>query len=171
MANSLAFINLVSSNREAFAAKVIAIAKKLQFDPDWIMYIMKKESGFKHNIVNPRSGATGLIQFMPSTARVLGTSTEALRYMSNVDQLDYVYKYFKPVTGKIHSYEDLYLYVFFPVMVGQPNDTIIQARGLSAETVAKANSVTDLNKDGVITVGEFKKYAYKGLESVLKKKD
>ena len=38
--------------------------------------------------------ATGLIQFMPKTAKNLGTSTQQLFKMSNVQQLDYVYKYF-----------------------------------------------------------------------------
>jgi hypothetical protein len=38
------------------------------------------------------SGAVGLIQFMPSTAKGLGTSTEALKKMSAVQQLDFVKK-------------------------------------------------------------------------------
>lgn len=44
----------------------------------------------------PGSGAIGLIQFMPSTAKGLGTSTSALKQMTAVDQLAYVEKYFAP---------------------------------------------------------------------------
>ena len=167
---ALPFINLVTTNRDQFAISVIKYANKLKFDPNWLMYIMYKESGLNHKAYNPNGGASGLIQFMPATARWLGTTTDALRNMTNVDQLYYVYLYFKPVAGKIHSYEDLYLYVFFPAMVGMSNDTIIQSKNLSADTIAKANPVIDLDKNHVITVGEFKTYAYKGLEQLLKKK-
>ena len=37
--------------------------------------------------------ATGLIQFMPKTAKNFGTSTQELFKMDNVKQLDYVHKY------------------------------------------------------------------------------
>lgn len=49
---------------------------------------------FRANTVNRASGATGLIQFMPSTAKQLGTTTDKLAAMTEVDQLDYVAKYF-----------------------------------------------------------------------------
>src|SRR3990167_3056635 len=42
------------------------------------------------------SGAIGLIQFMPSTAHLLGTTTEQLAQMTAVEQLAYVRRYFEP---------------------------------------------------------------------------
>jgi hypothetical protein len=59
--------------------------------------------------------ATGIIQFMPRTAKGLNTTTQALYKMTNVQQLDYVYKYFLPAKGKLKSFEDLYLYTFYPL--------------------------------------------------------
>lgn len=171
----MAFEQYIKTNKEQFLAKARLISDKLGIDVNWLLAVMYKESGLNEKAVNKNGGATGLIQFMPSTARGLGTTTANLLQMSNVEQLDYVYLYFKPMTGKIHSYGDLYMYTFFPAAVGKSDDTVIKAKNLPADTIAKANPVADLNKDSVITVGEFKKYALKGfsveqIAELLKKK-
>lgn len=119
--------------------------------------------------------ATGLIQFMPKTAKHLGTSTQELFKMNNVQQLDYVYKYFLPAKGKLKSFEDLYLYTFYPISVGKPDDYIIGSeRGLDyAKKIVQQNPL-DINKDGHITVAEFKEFVYRKIPkeflSALKKK-
>lgn len=153
---NLLYIEKVKVNRKEFAEKVITISKALGINPNWLMAAMNFESAgtFDPAIVNKRSGATGLIQFMPSTAKGLGTTVEALRLMSNVKQLDYVYKYFKPYASKLKRYIDLYLTIFFPVAVGMPGSFIIQAKKLTAEQIAKANPIFDLNRDGQLTVSE-----------------
>ncbi len=106
-----------------------------------------------------RYRATGLIQFMPSTAKHLGTTNQQLYNLSNVDQLDYVYHYFQPVAGKLKNYADLYLYAFYPYAVGKPDDYIIGSeKGMDfARRIVQENPL-DVNKDGVLTVGEFKKF-------------
>ena len=114
---TLLWLNLVKENASAFSTKVLSIAQNLGIDPNWLMHVMYSESGLNHRIVNPMGGATGLIQFMPSTAKGLGTTTSALSNMSNVEQLDWVYKYFKPYTGKIKSFVDLYMITFMPVFL------------------------------------------------------
>lgn len=155
----LLFINKVGENRQAFAQKVIEISKKLDIDPNWLMAVMNSESGLNHRIQNtayPVNGgfATGLIQFIPSTAKGLGTSTEALKNMSNVEQLDYVYKYFKPYADRIESFVDLYMVTFFPAAVGKPSNHVLQAKNIPAAAIAKSNPIFDLDKNGSITVGE-----------------
>lgn len=57
------------------------------------------ESRMKTKARNPVTGATGLIQFMPKTAKALGTSTEALARMSFERQLDYVQEYLERVAS------------------------------------------------------------------------
>lgn len=148
---------LIRSNKDAFLAKVISISAQLGIDPNWLMIVMKMESGINHQAVNPNGGATGLIQFMPQTAAGLGTTNAALFAMDNVSQLDYVYKYFKPYAGRLHSVTDLYMVTFFPVALGKPDDYVLQTSSLHADTIARANPIFDLNKDSAITVGEFKK--------------
>src|SRR5262245_63745597 len=65
----------------AFKRRVIEISAELGMDPNNLMAAMAFESGrtFRADIENPLSGAVGLIQFMPATAKGLGTSTSALK--------------------------------------------------------------------------------------------
>ena len=168
------FEDYVTSNKAAFLAKVQLIAAKLLTDPDYLMAVMYSESKLNPQAYNPNGGATGLIQFMPSTAAYLGTSTQELSGMSNVDQLDYVYKYFAPYTGRIFSFPDLYMVTFFPVALNKPADYVIHSDTLSADTIARANPIFDLDHNDQITVGEFQSAIYSRLPAdivaILKKK-
>lgn len=158
--------NLILKNIEApeeFTAKLYEISKKLQINPNWLIIVMWKESKINPKAINPTSGASGLIQFMPKTAQGLGTSVEEIRRMTGIEQLDFVYKYFENYTGKIKSVEDLYMVTFYPVALGKDDDA-----NVGGATVAKQNKVVDLNSDGQITVGEFKDYVNKGIPSELK---
>lgn len=164
---SLLWIEYVAQNREAFAAKVLEIAKNLSIDPNWLMHVMKSESGLSHTIVNPMGGATGLIQFMPSTAATLGTTTQALQSMTNVEQLDYVYKYFKPWAGKIKNFVDLYMITFMPLFVGASPDTVIQTLQLPASVIAQYNPGFDINGDHKLTMAEVEQIMLKNVPAAL----
>lgn len=158
-----------------FERMVQNICRILEINPNWLMMVMWSESRLNAQAVNKQPGdsenaleraakrATGLIQFMPNTAINLGTTNKALYAMSAIDQLNYVYKYFKPWTGKIKNYFDLYLVTFFPVAVGRPDDYILQTKKLSASTIAKQNPFFDVNKDGKLTVGEIKRRMYESI--------
>lgn len=158
----------IKNNTEEFLAKLSDIARKLNIEPDWLMIVMYAESRINPSAVNPITGATGLIQFMPSTATWLGTTTSLLKNMSNIQQLDYVLKYYQNLglTGKIKSVHDLYLGTFFPAALGKPDSWVIQTSTISAEKIAEQNKIIDLNKDRNITVSEFKQY----VDLYLKKK-
>lgn len=147
-----------------FVEKLITIGNRLNIDPSFLATVMSAESGLNHEAVNRNGGATGLIQFMPRSAKSLGTSTEELRTMSDVDQLDYVERFFKPFAGKIKSAGDLYIATFLPAFVGHPAGTILGQRGnhnailpnskLTFDQIYNSNSGLDLNLDGTITVGD-----------------
>lgn len=157
-------------NKADFLAKVQTISDSLGINPDWLMQIMYKESGISSTIQNPDTNATGLIQFMPSTAEGLGTTVEELAAMSNVEQLDYVYAYLNKVKesyGNFGSYLDLYLAVFFPAAIGKPLDTVLQAVNLPASVIARVNQGFDLNHDGKITLAEVQQVMLEGLPSSL----
>lgn len=149
-------INLVKENVNAFSQKVIEIAGKLGVKPNWLMQVMKQESSLNHRAVNKLTKATGLIQFMPSTAKALGTTTEALLAMSNVEQMDYVYKYLAPYANRMKDFDDLYLTILFPVAIGRPDNYVLETKSLSAELIAKMNPIYDLNGDKKVTVGEIR---------------
>jgi len=155
----------IKSNKDAFIAKVINISQKLGIEPEWLMQVFVNESGVNHQAVNSVSGATGLIQFMPDTATSLGTSVAALKAMTNVQQLDYVYKYLSPYAGRINSYIDLYFTVFFPLAIGKPDDWVFQTSKLLASKIATQNPVFDINKDGKLTVAEVREAMLKKVPS------
>lgn len=139
-----------------FESRVVEIANNLGIDPNWLMIVMYFESGLNPSAVNKYSGATGLIQFMPSTAQRLGTSTDELKTMDAISQLDYVEKYLSAYKSKMASLTDVYLSVFYPAAVGKSDDYILG--GDNAELVASQNKIFDTNKDGVITKAEVTQY-------------
>lgn len=170
MAN-LAYIQYIpKAEGEAFATEVIRVAAALKTDPNWLMQVMKAESGLNNKAENTKypfykngkldGYATGLIQFVPDTARYLGTTTEALKKMTRTQQLRYVELYFKKLglVGKLNSYFDIYLAVFFPAAMGKSDDYVFETKNISRASVAKSNPIIDLNKDGKITMKEFKGY-------------
>lgn len=103
----------------AFASKVKDISYKLGIDPSELMFVMDYESGLNPQAVNSGSGATGLIQFLPSTAIGLGTTTDELLKMDGVSQLDYVYDYLKTYKGDMDSVYTMYLSIFYPAALNQ----------------------------------------------------
>lgn len=141
----------------AFRAKVFAMAVRLgmpeQEGANWLMAVMAFETvyTFDPSKKNPGSTATGLIQFMAATARHLGTSTSALARMSGETQLDWVYRYLRPYTGRMHKLEDVYLAVFTPAAMGKPLNHVLYRRGQEAYS---KNRTFDANRDGSITVSE-----------------
>ena len=140
-----------------FNKKLEKIASQLGVRSSDLIAVMKQESGVKPTAVNKQSGATGLIQFMPKTAAALGTTTADLLKMSAVEQLDYVYKYFKMVGLKPGSdLQTIYMAVFMPAAMNKGPDHVLGQRGAAGFSgkVYDQNSGLDRNKDGVITVAD-----------------
>lgn len=133
---------------QAFRVKVKQIAANLNVDPNWLMAIMNSESGFSTNVKNPMSTATGLIQFTKATAISLGTTTTKLARMTAVEQLDYVQKYFEQYKGRLTSFTDTYMAVFYPNAMGKPDSFVIAT---SPSPTYNGNDGLDSNHDGIIT--------------------
>jgi hypothetical protein len=142
------FEEYIKENKKEFTEKVNNICTELRIEANWLMFVMWFESKLNPQAVNPISGATGLIQFTPTTARSLGTTTDVLKHMSNVQQLDYVLAYLRPYKGRMKRWIDVYLAVFYPKAMGKPNFVI------TSDIVAKQNKIFDLNKDLDISVKE-----------------
>lgn len=142
----------------AFRALVIQHAATLKLDPSDLMSCMAFETGetFRADIRNAAgSGAVGLIQFMPSTAASLGTTTDRLAAMSPEDQLAMVLRYFKPWTGKLKNLGDIYAAILWPAMIGRADDYVVFRRDDPARPkLYIQNAGLDFNKDGVITRAE-----------------
>lgn len=139
----------------AFITQVEAMAQRLGTQPEYLMAVMSFETGgsFSPGIRNGAgSGATGLIQFMPDTARELGTSTDALARMSAQDQLQYVERYFnnRSDPGDLNTLEGVYTTVLYGSPRPDPDATLF-SQGSAAY---RMNAPLDVNRDGRITAGE-----------------
>ncbi|HEU0031129.1 MAG TPA: peptidoglycan-binding protein [Kofleriaceae bacterium] len=146
----------IDDHEPGFMDKLDTIAERLGTKVEWLINVMMAESGLRASAKNPKSTATGLIQFMAKTARALGTSVHALRKMSAVKQLDWVERYFKPFKGKLTSQAAVYAAVGAGHVGEQGDRTVFFRRG-SKEY--RANRVWDVNKDGRITQGEMGRVA------------
>lgn len=95
----------------------------------------------------------GLIQFGKDAATDCGTTVEALVKMTAEQQLEYVYKYFKPLTGKLKTVSDLYMKILWPAAVGKPEEFVLWTQK-DRPTTYLQNKGLDVNKDGAITKAE-----------------
>jgi len=139
-----------------FKARILWTADALGCDPNYLMACIAWESGEsfapdKKNMAG--SGATGLIQFMPSTARALGTTTARLAAMTAEDQIRYVYEYFRPYAGRLNSLGDVYMAILWPKGVGQ-SDHFVLFDKKKTPTTFRQNAGLDVNHDGLVTRAE-----------------
>lgn len=149
----------VGVDRAEFEQKLRSVSQRLGIFPEWLAAVIYAESRFDPAAINHRgSGATGLIQFMPSTAADLGISTERLRRLSATHQLDYVEKYLAQVRdryGPYHSLTDLYLAILYPKARQQDYCYTLYARPSQAY---QRNTGLDTDKDGRVSVSDVDRY-------------
>ncbi len=141
--------NFVSSQ---FLSGVESLATRLGTKPEYLLSVMSFESGGSFDPAKTNGiGATGLIQFLPSTAIGLGTTTDALSRMSPTEQLRYVEKYFDQPSfkGKLGTLEGLYTAVLSGQARTDPDDVLF-----TSPSKAYQQNPLDWNGDGKITAGE-----------------
>lgn len=129
--------------------RLVQVCHELGLSADHVAALIAHESGWRPDAVNAASGASGLIQFMPSTARALGTTVGAIRTMSALAQLELVRRYFAPVSPL--APRDVALAAFLPSAIGRPDDAPLFHRG---EAGYDQNAALDADGDGTITAGE-----------------
>ena len=141
---------------QAFRDRLFEICQILGVEPDYLMACMAFESAetFSPSIKNAAgSGATGLIQFMPNTAKDLGTTTAALAALTAEQQLEWVLAYFMPYKGRLKTLADVYMAILWPAGIGKPDSWTLWDKD-SRPTTYRQNAGLDLNKDGKITKSE-----------------
>lgn len=152
-----------------FKEKLKEISSAIGIDENSIIKLMQHESGLNPSVKNS-IGCVGLIQFCPdakagSTKRI-GNQTYSLEDLrTNLETQMNVIKEFWMTgykSGKIKTPADLYIFNFFPIAAGKPNDFVLQTNGTSAQTIAKANPVFNktLGKpiSTPLTVGDLNQY-------------
>ena len=147
------------ADQPVFKKKVEEVSQGLGINPNWLMTVMFKESGLDSKIQNKSTRATWFIQFMPDTAKALGTTVEELKNLSPLSQLDYVEKFYQ---GKkdYSSFKELYLQTFFPAARKYMDDPnyVFETRGVSRYQIAKQNPGIAPKGSTEITMRDFDNY-------------
>ncbi|MGK7933133.1 MAG: M23 family metallopeptidase [Microcystaceae cyanobacterium] len=150
----------IENTTAAFQRKVLQIASELDVDPSYLMAVMSFETGgtFSPSIRDTaRNGAIGLIQFLPATARKLGTSTQVLGRMSAMQQLDYVKKYLWSYRGRLNTLEAVYMSILYPAAIGKRKNDVLFRQG---SLTYHQHRWLDWSGKGYITVEDATKVIY-----------
>lgn len=127
--------NQAEPGSDDFDIELESMAMESDLDPEKIRRVMGPETGgtMSPSARNPESGATGLIQFLPSVARSLGTTTEELSKMSATEQLPFVMRYLseRGVTSDSPQ-SDYILAVAAPAFIGRRPETVVYRKGSKA---------------------------------------
>ena len=171
-------VNSYANGGNEFRGKVFSMAEKLGLPPastvaptwsgaDWLMAIMNFESAgsFSPSKRCAVSSATGLIQFMNSTATSLGTTTDRLAALAPEKQLDYVYQYFSSHVGSYKNLGDLYMAVIYPLGIGKSDSFVLFSQGTSAYS---SNHGLDNPYKGSVTRGDCLKRVSASLDEGLR---
>ena len=148
-------------NEPYFDIKLEAVARALNVNKDDLITIFQIETAgtFDSSSKNPGSTASGLIGFMGSTAKRLGTTTEKIREMTGTQQLDLVQEYLHEhlQDRRETGLGDLYLAVAAPRGLGKDDNFTLYKEGTKEW---RKNAEWRMGrKKGDITVGDIKRYA------------
>jgi Transglycosylase SLT domain len=152
--------NLVKILRDhpQFWVELQAIAERLKTQPAWLLNVMASESLLNPAARNslPGQTASGLLQFIESTAQSMGTTTEAIRRMNPVAQLRLVERYLAPFRGRLNSLADVYMAVFRGLIIDGGDRSIVAPLDSSnkEQRIYSLNKWLDFNSDNKITKGE-----------------
>lgn len=154
-------------NDPIFKTKLKEISDAIHIDENSIIKLMKHESGLDPTIENS-IGCVGLIQFCPvgGTSKIVNGKTYSLEDLKNnlELQMDAIKDFWLTGynQGKIKEPSDLYIYNFFPVAAGKPDNFVLQTKRWSAEKVANDNPIFNRTlrkpKSSPLTVGDLKNY-------------
>ncbi len=126
-------------------------------DPELVLPLIGHESGGNPQARNSQSGASGLIQFLDSTAKRYGFESAAeFGKLSAAEQAPYIVQYLvdSGVTGE-HDQGDIYVAISAPAALNKPDDHEVYKKGTDEY---RMNQTWDLDNDGVITRGELHRW-------------
>jgi len=156
--SSVAKVKGIERLSPAELGELAAAAAAIGIPVDWLAAVISFETAgtFSPSVKNAAgSGATGLIQFMPTTAQnLLGSATkeEAIRQTAAMgfgEQLRrMVVPYFRPYAARLKSLNDVYLAVFYPAFISKADGDVVASEG---SAVYRQNAGFDTSRKGWIT--------------------
>ncbi len=135
---------------EEFIKAIERIAKRVGANPNDLLGVMAFESKLNPRATNRDTNATGLIQFLPGTARSFGTSRESLLKQTGLEQLAYVEKYLSQFGKVLDTTEKVYSAVLRGKVLNDPNTTLFREGTLAFSQ----NAGLDKDRSGAITLAE-----------------
>ena len=133
-----------------FYSKLVEIAGETGMKPEDILAVMVSESGINPAAHNPHGGATGLMQFMPSTLPGVGYHGTPAEFsiLSGEEQLPYIKKLIEGNMrlngGPFTSAAQYYIAVFWPIALklpgvrhGNPDTVIVEENPQSVGNYSK----------------------------------
>ena len=157
------------------------VSKKLGVEPSWLWALIQFESAGNPAARNKISGARGLIQFMPATARELGykSADEIVeKYPTFEKQLETpVYNYLKRY-APFPTKQSLYMSVFYPAArkwtPGSFFPALVRKQNPGIDTVQSyINHVEGIKTPkkaiGILSIGIIGIIAYKLFKTILPK--
>lgn len=163
MVGSILKVPGLDTTSDEFRKYLMLMCHRNAWNVDGIAAVISHESRFdptKHN-PNPKSTAVGLIQFINSTAKSLGTTSDELRSMSALEQLLYVERYFQKYMRRKPSRPEDYLLVPYGRidLIGKPDTTVVdsgKSPDIREQQRYEWNSGLDRTHKGFITVGDIR---------------
>lgn len=148
---SFARVPGLAGQSPAFLREFARVVDRLQIDGDAIAALLSHESRFDPTAHNPTGDASGLMQWIPSTARFLfNLSPEQVRALSALEQLPLVEKTFAPWRGKLAA-RDVPMVGFGGAFIGKPDSFVAYRKGQKGYDW---NAALDTSGDGELTLGE-----------------
>jgi len=142
------------SDLSDFEKKVRRVSVELNIPPEWLMAVIHAESKFDGSLTNGKaSGSTGLIQWLPETAKELNTTVAKIRNMNHIGQLELIQKYLRQQQEKGKKFEsltDVYLAILFPY-ANHLHETILYSQPSIAYNM---NMHLDTDKNDTINISD-----------------
>ena len=154
--------------RKNFLQEVRALADRVGIDPNWLMFVMRYESGISASIKNKKSNAVGLIQFMPKTLQgEFNMTTDQMAALNEIQQLKYVEKYLTKYGyhKRVKDPGTLYFSIYYPLALYRGDGFTLPKWVSDANPVF---NVADVSKDGLISKREFINHINQKFENDLK---
>lgn len=141
----LAVPGLEKNTTNAFRWALLELSDRGGLNHDYVATVISFETGgtFSPSIQNPKSKATGLLQFMPFWIAKQGMTPAAFAALSAIAQLKFVEKFYKGNAPKgLTTLCDHYLAVFSPYFIGHPETEVMAAKGSTAPYAGPGSGLT-----------------------------
>lgn len=150
-------------NNLKFLDAIDRLSFKRKINPAELLGLIASESAFDPKAKNEKTGATGLIQIIPDTAKKLRLTTKQIGEMSATDQVPFIDNYFEMTKLQDNpTKEQLYTSIFLPIYIDQDsNFDLLKKQGLFSDgskvtpfdiAQYERNKGLDTNKDGIIKI-------------------